>query len=239
MNSISDKIIIPDSKKYLYTLIMKSNIKNFNRLLKEYKDLDNTSKLDLIKEIYIDPDTNLKEIIDKREDKEYRLSFDSYCSLNALSKYYDIDELPEKLYQVRKSCLIWPKHPVPTFNTLRSKIPKDRVDYTLFIIKKYFESGKDAENSIFYYVIENSKSNISKNWINSFKDFKEFVNYLGYKHLVEDDYSIIDYGTKEKIKDIICIPSIDKDYIEGLLERIDNCEGMYKWNFNVQNSSYN
>lgn len=228
MNGISDKIIIPDSKKYLYTLIMDSNIKNFNRILKEYKDLDNATKLDLIKEIYIDPDTKLKEIIDKREDKEYRLSFDSYCSLNALSKYYDVDELPEKLYRVRKACLIWPKHPVPTFNTLRSKKPKDRVDYTLFIIKKYFESCKYAKNSIFYYVIENSKSNISKNWINSFKDFKEFVNYLGYKHLVEDDYSIIDYGTKEKIKDINCIPSIDKDYIEGLLERIDNCEGMYR-----------
>lgn len=224
---MSEKFIIPDTKKYLYSLIMDSNIKNITNILKKYKELDNDSKIDLIKEVYVDPDILLKDILEKRNDKEYRLSFDGYCSLNKLISIYGIDEVPNVLWQIRKTCLFWPKHALPTFNTLRSRIPHDRVDYTLYIIKKYFDSNKNPNDSVFYYVIENAKCKDSKEWINSFDSFKEFVDYMGYEHLVENDYSIIDYGTNIIIEDDSCIPPIDKKYIEGLLDRLKKCESLY------------
>lgn len=100
---MSEKFIIPDTKKYLYSLIMDSNIKNITNILKKYKELDNDSKIDLIKEVYVDPDILLKDILEKRNDKEYRLSFDGYCSLNKLISVYGIDEVPNVLWQIRKN----------------------------------------------------------------------------------------------------------------------------------------
>ena len=177
-----------------------------------------------MKNSYRDPDKKIGRFTAFCKGKDYDWGLDGYCGINHLMMVYEPEEIPEKLYIVRSSCLMWPRHKIPTFNTYRRKKYHDRVDFTLHAIKEYIES----KTAIWDPVIYNTKSSSSKDWIDSFNCFNDFIDTMGYQHLVDknekNEYIVVDYMKGGKIKSLSDIQIPTKEYFDNLIERIKNDE---------------
>lgn len=81
------------------------------------------------------------------EGKTINISSDAVCGWKQLYilRKGDISWLDDykEMREYTAAYLIWPKHNVPTINTLRFTVFKDRVDSTLFDVKRFFDCKKN------------------------------------------------------------------------------------------------
>lgn len=173
--------------------------------------------------IYEDPDSNdekLYNYINKNynyevkknqsnqlyfNDKKINFSLDGIIGwkaiINALflknKKIKDIENVTS-IYEIIRNPknaghLIWPTHAIPTINTERYQKFRDRIDYTLYDIKRFYDTIKKEISEL--KLAEAYVSN-SYRWLTTFKNFDDFINQM---HLnrwcIEDkngNYQVID-----------------------------------------------
>lgn len=241
-----------ESEKYIY----QRNI----RLIKEfynsdyYKTLEETLRKNLINVIYMDPDycdkllyKNLSEKlqlehVDGRcklyNDNQIGLSSDAVCGWKQLYNLREGKIEWLKDYEEMISCtnayLIWPCHKAPTINTLRYAIFKDRVDYTLYDISKFFyykkffhenyNKEKFEEN-----VVKNCKlykaylnNNGTYNWLMSFEGFEEFIDKMCLGIFVNSEYEVINIEYNNVIVNYNGSYSFNETYLKNLKIVINN-----------------
>lgn len=152
-------------------------------------------------------------------DDGIRLSSDVICGRKQMYRLFAGN--PEKwisAYEKIRGNLhfhfLWPQHKAPTINTLRYAVFLDRIDYTLFDLKNYFE-GKTCllQNA---YQQENTKK-----WLSKFNDFKHFIDKMQLNAFVDENYEVYNIETmnQEKIQSYISLKEI-RDNIHVYLHNI-------------------
>ena len=160
----------------------------------------------------------------KAEDKDDEEKFNKFI------KAYEIIRNPEYAGH-----LIWPVHTIPTINTQRFQQFNDRVDYTLFDIKKYFEKREElkilelSENLKTFKLGDVFLSNTFI-WLNQFEDFKEFIDIMNLNCWCDKNYEVKDISKNDGttigsyLGDNKTDYPITKDYINNMIEIISGGE---------------
>lgn len=219
--------IYMENEKYVYQrnirIIQKFYNSDYCRELKE-KNLIRA----IINAIYIDPDNSdehmYKDLSEKLklihkdgkcelyDNMGIKLSADAVCGWKQL---YDLKEGNKewlKDYEEMRRCtaayLVWPQHKNPTINTLRYSVFKDRVDYTLFDISKFFDCKKKFDENKNQKQFEDNVKKTCKlhkaylnskgktyDWLMTFDGFKDFINTMCLKRFVNSStYNVLDLG---------------------------------------------
>lgn len=144
--------------------------------------------------------------------------------------------------------MIWPSKEIEirsnstikkSINMARSYCFKERIDYTLFGIKKWYE-GSEKSVEVFRNVL-----NGNENWLKQFKGFQGFIDFFMLNAFVSDEYDVYDlssyrkeeynivisdfpivkFTTKEEYPDNLIeayIPKKYSNYVGGCLVAINN-----------------
>ncbi len=181
---------------------------------KIYKDPDSFDKLlyQTIKNKYYENKYDLGEIVQQYNSYYYmqninsvkiKLSLDCVIGWKALFDLYNFSndiKLEEflKMYRIirnpnNRGHLVWPAHR-KSINTERFKQFSDRVDYTLFDIKNYYNRDFDMKNLRLLDAYNNPST---CNWLNQFDNFEDFINKLKFEH-----WCIKKYNNKYEVLDL-------------------------------------
>ena len=201
----------------------------------------------LIESIYVDPDGFDKALAAEMQDfynemqesqyikESYYLSINHQkCSLDALIGW-------KPLFQYRKGDKKWLDDlelirgnrrghlafPVQknSLNQLRGTLLKDRIDYTLFDIKLFYENADHLKLQKAY------EQEPTRNWLMSFGTFNQFIermqlNYFVYKDPITLKYGVIDLSLPYNNDKSHCLKEIPKKikveetYITNILNYI-------------------
>lgn len=204
----------------------------------------------LIKSIYVDPDgcdkalaAEMQDFYNKMQESQY--IEDSYylsinhqkCSLDAIigwkplfnyrkgeKKWLDDFEL---IRGNRMGHLAFPVHK-NSLNQQRGILLKDRIDYTLFDIKLFYDNATDLKLQKAY------NEEPTRKWLKSFGTFNQFVehmqlNYFVYKDPITLKYDVIDLSLPYNNDPSHCLKAIpkkinlEKTYITNILNYIKKC----------------
>lgn len=147
-----------------------------------------------------------KDIVRFKDNNEVILSLDCVIGWKAIIGIYVANGEPLENfvndYQIIRNPqyaghLIWPCHKY-SINQRRYNVFNDRVDYTLFDIKNYFENSKHKIN----YDIKNTKE-----WLDSFKcdkgkDFDNFIEKMDLKRWCIENEEDVEKKGKYKVRNI-------------------------------------
>lgn len=194
----------------------------------------------LIESIYVDPDGFDKALAAEMQESQYikesyYLSINQQkCSLDALIGW-------KPLFQYRKGDKKWLDDlelirgnrrghlafPVQknSLNQLRGTLLKDRIDYTLFDIKLFYENAYHLKLQKAY------EQEPTRNWLMSFGTFNQFIermqlNYFVYKDPITLKYGVIDLSLPYNNDKSHCLKEIPKKikveetYITNILNYI-------------------
>lgn len=176
-----------------------------------YRQLSDKYQLKLMRGRYL---------VDEVNGESIKLSADIICGRKQLVALRD-NEFTRWIVDyetIRKQLdchFVWPKHKLPTINTQRYQVYKDRIDYLLYDLKQYFQ-GADTPMKLAY---ENETTPL---WLSQFKDFPDFIDKMKLKIFVDEAYNVRDlsynngkiidgYITREELTE--SIPS----YLENML----------------------
>ena len=131
-----------------------------------------------------------RKLIDYVNGEKIVLSADVICGRKQLVKINDeVYSKWIKDYETIRSKLdlhfIWPRHELPTINTYRYTIYKDRIDCLLYDLKMFFNGEKTPMEKAY------SNGN-TKIWLNKFSDFSDFINKMKFKNYVDENYNVLD-----------------------------------------------
>lgn len=136
-----------------------------------------------------------KKLIDYIDNEKIILSADVICGRKQLVKIND--EMYSKWikdYETIRSKLdlhfIWPRHKLPTINTYRYAIYKDRIDCLLYDLKMYFNGEKTPMDKAY-------SNGSTKIWLRKFKDFPDFINKMKFNDYVDDKYNVYDISKND------------------------------------------
>lgn len=170
-----------------YEKIYIENIKVMKDLLTLYydncKNKDNYLMWLIISSIYIDPDDKaIKRIGGVKCSADGLISkkrlFDIYgFSLKMINEYEQYRKVPIFFFPREKNDI----------NQTRSKMFGDRIDYTLYDIKMYYENPKKCKMKFTYSLPE------TKKWLNNMKNFEKIIDDYGVKGIfTNEDYEVFD-----------------------------------------------
>ena len=172
----------PDDKdKKLYTRILNSyKLKNYETNGCMYKNEGFFLKLDGV--------IGWKAIINilylkNRKIEDIKKVVDIYEVIRCVDENEPKSEITEYMGH-----LIWPVSGLhlTTINQKRYNKFRDRVDYTLFDIKKFMEAKSQVEKEK-CKLIDVYKYEFNKNWLNKFKDFKDFLEKMNFKRWCKEE----------------------------------------------------
>ncbi len=161
------------------------------------------------------------------EKNDIRLALDCVIGWKAIinilysknKKIEDIKEV-ETIYDTIRNPknnghLIWPKH-TNSINQKRYSCFKDRVDYALYDIKKYYESNGNEED---YRLKISYQEPNTKEWLkDSFGNFKSFIEQMDLEDWCigkkDENGEVINYDVIDLSQDILK-PKPIKDYLKG------------------------
>ncbi|MBK3949511.1 DUF6994 family protein [Staphylococcus haemolyticus] len=219
--------------------------KHNNKLKKD----NSLSKLkSLIDVIYIDPDAVDKALIAEMQDfynemqetqyinKPYYLSINNHkCSLDAiigwktLFQYHKGQEIwLEDLALIRGSKMGHLAFPVQksSINQLRGNLLKDRIDYTLFDIKSFYNHETNLKLQKAY------EQKNTRDWLLSFGSFNRFIDQMKLNYFVysnsEDlsSYDVIDLSKPYRNSSDHCLEAmpqkikIEDNYITNIIDYV-------------------
>ncbi len=161
--------------------------------------------------LYVDPD---KKMIVRCDKTGTILSADGIVSVNKLYDLFDGKSGKQWIeeYRVIRSeervCLFWPKHR-GGINSCKAVVFDDRLDYTLFDIKRFYEILEEYKG----YGEQEIKKEVEKqcklgtafiksetyNWLCAFKTFADFVENRGLKKFVNSKLEVVELETNKPI----------------------------------------
>lgn len=134
-------------------------------------------------------------LIDKVGNSEIALGADAICGVKCLAKYYpDLDDWIDAYETIRSQTslhFVWPRHKLPTINTLRYIKYLDRIDFTLFDLKNYFEGNKNTPLARAY------KNEVTNLWLSQFYDFPSFVKKMQLGRFVDKKYNVLNIASRQ------------------------------------------
>lgn len=238
--------------------INKGFLKNGEKI---YNDPDTWDKelYDYIKEhsTYISEHYECKERKEKRgyyfEDKNKKekinLSLDCVMGWKAIIDVCVKNSIPleefVKVYEIIRKYeysghLVWPIHNLPTINSERYQQFRDRVDYTLYDIKKFYDIPtnlrKDIEDEINKLKLRNVYLTPSYTWLNTFEDFNDFIENMKLEcwcKKINNNYEVKDLSTKEKkpisgnLENMLKKDLITIEYINNVIDIISDGKEEY------------
>ena len=201
-----------------------------------HKELQKENIFDYVKKVvtealYVDPDNYIPS---KNDRTGCILSADGIISAKKLYDLFDgksgkrwIEE-----YRVIRSeervCLFWPRHR-GGINSCKANVFNDRVDYTLFDIKRFYEILERykvcGEQEIKKEVKEQCKLGNAfikletYNWLCELETFSKFIESCRLEKFVDSEFQVIDLETNEPITDYKKKYAYDKKYY-GNLKRL-------------------
>lgn len=124
------------------------------------------------------------------ENQNIRLSADIICGRRQLVALHDgnFEGWIEDYQKVRSSLnlhFLWPKHKLPTINTLRYSAYLDRIDCLLFDLKEYFNQ-KETPMCLAY------RQDYTALWLQQFSGFKDFIDKMKLTEFVNENYDVYD-----------------------------------------------
>ncbi len=82
--------------------------------------------------------------------------------------------------------LLWPRHGNNTINTVRYRVFKDRIDYTLYDIKRFYEDSEELRLQDAY------NDDVTAMWLRKFETFENLVTKMHLGCFCTVDMEIID-----------------------------------------------
>lgn len=170
---------------------------------------------------YRDPDPYIEESI-FINGNEYRMAPDGICGIKQLCNILTSKELVDVYITLRKFIIIWPRHK-QSINQRRYRLFRDRIDFTLFDIKQFYETGSCK-------LVKNTNTR-SFAFLNEFENFPDFVNQMGYLRFVDtnvSDYRVKNLGATElncyisDYNQFSCDPTTLYTYIHNLVNLLSN-----------------
>lgn len=197
--------------------------KNNNELVKK-----------IIEEIYRDPDNIKTKEYEIEKNKSITLSLDGIVSKNNLQKLFPTIEWINEYKIIRDekyAKIFWPRER-PSINTLKVNCFKDRIDYTLYDIKIFFECKQKINE------IDKLKKEIESNctlkkaftnqhtlkWLCSFNNFEDFIDKM--------DLKIFVFQREDPHYEVLNIENLDKS--ESIDAYCSNYEWSEKYYFNLK-----
>lgn len=116
---------------------------------------------------------------------------------------------------------LWPRNGNNTINTVRHRIFNDRIDFTLYEIKLFYENNFDSNNLKMKSAFDNI---ITKEWLKKFNTFKNLCDMMQLTIFVDNNYDVIDLSDLNKtIQNYNSnIRLINKNYLENLKYILQN-----------------
>lgn len=159
-------------------------ISEFIKYIKKANIFDEETKKNMLKSIYIDPD-----MYSEKEQNGVICTADGLISLNRMySKYGITDDLLSEYQQCRKTPIFHFPSERNGINMLRATVFGDRIDHTLFDLKRYCENANDCKLKSAYELPK------TKKWLDGFdKDFPKIVKAFNIDGIfVDKDNSVFD-----------------------------------------------
>ena len=144
-------------------------------------------------------------LIDYVGKEEILLSADVICGRKQLAKIrnYNFDFWIKDYENIRSNIdyhFIWPKHKLPTINTYRYQIYKDRIDCLLYDLKQFYR----GEETPMLKAYQNDKTAI---WLKKFLSFEDFIVKMKFNKFVNENFEVLDLSKNDG--------SIIRKYIRG------------------------
>lgn len=178
--------------KMSYKEIVDMNVclmKDFlNLFVKEMKEYDKNQIFRMVNSFYIDPDSADTKFVD-----DVICTVDAVISLNRLFKHESsLQNVISGYEKYRKTPIFYfPKQSLG-INTSRLKVFGDRIDCTLFDIKRYFDAKTEEEKNTCKLINAYNLPKTQK-WLCSMGSFDKVVDWFGVKNIFTDDnYNVLD-----------------------------------------------
>lgn len=192
------------------------------------ENLDSIKKV-VTEVLYVDPDNKIQT--QKCDRTGIILSADGIISVKKLYGLFDGKNGKQWIEEYRiirseeRVCLFWPKHR-GGINSCKANVFYDRVDYTLYDIKKFYEIL--AEYKV--YGEQKVKKELEKqcrlgtafiksdtyNWLCELQEFSYFIDSRGLRKFVNSKLEVIDLETNKPIIGYKNIYAYDKAYYDNL-----------------------
>ena len=188
-----------------YGLSDKSEQKYRERVLKNFDSLKTG------KEKYCDPDIGIVEDIIVNE-TTFHMAPDGICNLKYLEANYKKANLAEVYLLIRRKLILWPKHR-QSINQRRYACFRDRIDFTIFDIKQFYESGstepklvkRNSPSAEYLMLLGSFEAFIKEYELGKFVDRKGNVKNLSTGGMITsyDDYKYSDEENKNYLMALI------------------------------------
>ena len=119
------------------------------------------------------------------------------------------------------SHMLWPRCGSNTINTVRARVFNDRIDYTLYDIRMFYQHDKSACHCQMISVFENP---ITLQWFSQFKSFEDLAERMHLSCFLDDNCNVIDMS--DTAKTIQCygenMRTVDSIYLQNLKQILVN-----------------
>ncbi|MCO6543173.1 MAG: hypothetical protein J6584_04345 [Lactobacillus sp.] len=162
-------------------------------------------------------------LLDNVSNHSIKLSADVVCGSKQLEMLHpDFKDWILDYENIRSNInlhFLWPQHKVPTINTYRYTIYRDRIDYLLYDLKCYF-AGQLTPMSKAY------QNDNTKIWLQQFDhNFSNFVKKLRFENFVNKKFEVLDieFGQKQVVRgnlERLQVNAKDKTALKQYLEQL-------------------
>ena len=166
------------------------------RVMREFLELywnksaqkDPQKAFQMLYSIYRDPDCAEVKTIHGIE-----CTADGLISLRRLYHHEGLsDQLVQNYEAYRKGPIVFFPREKNGINTVRNTVFGDRIDFTLFDIKRYLESTSEADKNL-CRLASAYRRPITKRWLKEMGSFRSIVDWLGIKGIfTNENYEVFD-----------------------------------------------
>lgn len=91
--------------------------------------------------------------------------------------------------------MLWPRAGNNTINTVRARVFNDRIDYTLYDLKRFYAKDNSRDECKMKVAYENPTTN---KWLLKFGSFEEFARRMNLLCWLNEDFDVIDMSNTSK-----------------------------------------
>ena len=160
---------------------------------------------------YVDPDNKIEKDI-KIDDEHIRLGPDGICGIKYIESFLDgtLEEMAEAYKLIRSKLIMWPRHR-QSINVRRYQCFRDRIDFTIFDIKQYYQNGESR-------LVKKASDTVK--YLDSLKSFERFIDEYNFQSFVDENYDVKNLasgGIITSYDEYEYSFDINKKYLENLI----------------------